>query len=35
MKMKNRGITGCQTIFDLAPADLSSLSREEMLAHML
>ena len=35
MKMKNRGITGCQTIFDMAPADLSPLSREEMLAHML
>ena len=35
MKMKSRGITGCQTIFDIAPADLSSLSREDMLAHML
>ena len=35
MKMKGRGITGCQTIFDLAPADLSAVSREEMLAHML
>ena len=35
MKMKNRGITGCQTIFDVAPADLSPLTREEMLAHML
>lgn len=35
MRMKDRGITGCQTIFDIAPADLSSLSREDMLAHML
>ncbi|MBR2937359.1 MAG: diaminopimelate dehydrogenase [Oscillospiraceae bacterium] len=34
-KMYDRGITGCQTIFDIAPADLSSLSREEMLAHLL
>ena len=35
MKMKARGVTGCQTIFDVAPADLSSLSREDMLSHML
>ena len=35
IKMKNRGITGCQTIFDIAPADLSSMSREDMLAHLL
>ena len=35
MKMKARGITGCQTIFDAAPADLSPLSREELLAHTL
>ena len=34
-KMKARGITGCQTIFDVAPADLSPMSREDMLAHML
>ena len=34
-RMKNRGITGCQTIFDIAPADLSPVSREEMLAHLL
>jgi len=34
-KMKARGITGCQTIFDAAPADLSSMSREEMLSHLL
>ena len=35
MKMRSRGITGCQTIFDIAPADLSSLPHEELLAHML
>ncbi len=35
MKMKNRGNTGCYTIFDIAPADLTVLSREEILAHML
>ena len=35
MKMQARGITGCQTVFDIAPADLSPVSREDMLAHML
>ena len=35
MKMKARGITGCQTVLDAAPADLSAISREDMLAHML
>ncbi len=35
MRMKRRGVTGCQTIFDAAPADLSPMSREDMLAHML
>ncbi len=35
MKMKNRGVTGCQTVFDAAPADLSAISRADMLAHML
>ena len=35
IRMKSRGITGCQTIFDIAPADLSPASREDMLAHML
>ena len=34
-RMKERGITGCQTIFDVAPADLSPMSREDMLARML
>ena len=35
MRMKNRGITGCHTIFDIAPADLSILSREEIIKTML
>ena len=35
MKMKSRGTTGCQTIFDIPPADLSALSQEEILAHLL
>ena len=35
MKMKSRGVTGCQASFDVAPADLSPMSREDMLAHML
>ena len=35
MRMRSRGNTGCYTIFDVAPADLSALSREEQLAHLL
>ena len=35
MKMANRGVTGCKTIFDIAPADLSAMSQEELLAHLL
>ena len=34
-KMYQRGQIGCKTIFDLAPADLSAMSRENILAHML
>lgn len=34
-KMKNRGEVGCKTVFDVAPADLSALSSEEMRAHLL
>ena len=34
-RMAGRGITGCQTIFDIAPADLSIQSREDIIAHML
>ncbi|MCI8844696.1 MAG: diaminopimelate dehydrogenase [Oscillospiraceae bacterium] len=35
MRMHGRGVTGCHTLFDAAPADLSPLPREELLAHML
>ena len=35
MRMKERGVTGCQTIFDIAPADLSPMSKADLLAHML
>ena len=35
MKMANRGVSGCKTIFDIAPADLSTMSQEELLAHLL
>ncbi len=34
-RMNERGISGCKTIFDIAPADLSPLSPEELRAHML
>lgn len=34
-KMKNRGRTGCVTVFDVAPADLSPLSSEQLRKAML
>ena len=34
-RMNKRGIIGCKTVFDVAPADLSPLSPEEMRAHLL
>ena len=34
-KMKARGDSGCKTVFDIAPADLSPKSREEIIAKML
>ena len=34
-KLAHRGETGCKTVFDIAPADLSPLSGEELRAHML
>ena len=34
-KMYSRGVTGCKTVFDIAPADLSPLSPEELRAHIL
>lgn len=30
-----KGETGCKTVFDFAPAEISPLSREDMIAHML
>ncbi len=34
-RMKNEGMTGCKTIFDIAPAYMSPLSGDELRAHML
>ena len=34
-RMAARGNCGCKTVFDVAPADLSLVSREELIAHML
>lgn len=34
-RMACRGDRGCKTVFDVAPADLTAVSREELLAHML
>ena len=34
-RMRRRGDTGCKTVFDLAPADLSPLSAEELRKTML
>ena len=34
-RMHSRGMTGCKTIFDIAPSDLSPLSPEELRAKML
>jgi len=33
--MKERGTVGCLTVFDIAPADMSALSREHLISHML
>ena len=35
MRMKQEGMTGCKTIFDIAPAYLSPLSGEQLRAQML
>lgn len=35
VKMAGRGDYGCKTVFDVAPADLSAKSRDEIIAHML
>lgn len=34
-RMACRGDRGCKTVFDVAPADLSAISREELISHML
>ena len=34
-RMNSRGESGCRTIFDVAPADLSLMTREELLAKLL
>lgn len=34
-KLNKKGDIGCKTVFDIAPADLSPMSHEEMLAHLL
>ncbi len=34
-RMAERGAFGCKTVFDVAPADLSSQAREEIIAHLL
>lgn len=34
-RMSDRGEVGCKTVFEVAPADLSVHSREELYAHML
>ena len=34
-RMHARGETGCRTVFDIAPADLSPLTREEQRAKLL
>jgi len=34
-RMKQEGMTGCKTVFDIAPAYLSPCSAEELRAHML
>lgn len=34
-KMNQEGLTGCKTVFDIAPAYLSEMSNEEIRAHLL
>ena len=34
-RMAQRGDKGCKTVFDIAPADIINVSKEELLAHML
>jgi len=34
-RMNKRGQTGCRTVLDIAPADISRFDRAELIAHML
>ena len=34
-RLNNEGVTGCKTVFDIAPAYLTPLSGEEIRAHLL
>ena len=34
-RLANEGVTGCKTVFDIAPAYLSPMSGEELRAHLL
>jgi diaminopimelate dehydrogenase len=34
-RMRSRGVTGCRTMFDIAPADLSIHTREDLIRTML
>ena len=34
-RMAKRGQSGCKTVFDVAPIDLSPLEREDIIAHLL
>lgn len=34
-RMRNRGITGCKTVFDVTPVDLSTMTSEELREKML
>lgn len=34
-RMSERGVSGCKTVFDVAPSDLSIMTPEEIRAHML
>ena len=34
-RMNSRGVIGCKTVLDIAPADLSLMSAEELRAHLL
>lgn len=35
IRMRSRGVTGCKTVFDVAPVDLSLINSEELRATML